>query len=272
MSFTHNTKRIVRLTGFKPGRLIRNLRRLPAYVSEYRQLRRQAQESSQPFELGDLFPVLDETTQPAGSASGHYFHQDLHVARLIRQRNPDRHIDVGSRIDGFVAHVAAFRDIDVIDVRQMASTTPGINFVCADLMQDLPSELLNATDSLSCLHAIEHFGLGRYGAPIDFEGHMKGIANLQRMLKPGGTLYLSTPITHRQRIEFNAHRVFTIPYLRTLFSPLFEIRSFAFVGDDGQLNTNVDAHGPQAACTFDLNYGCGIFELADRRHSAANAA
>ena len=37
-----------------------------------------------------------------------YFHQDFVVARKIFERNPRLHIDVGSRVDGFVAHVATF--------------------------------------------------------------------------------------------------------------------------------------------------------------------
>ena len=34
------------------------------------------------------------------------------------------------------------------------------------------------TDSLSCLHAIEHFGLGRYTDPIDINIHIKGLTTL----------------------------------------------------------------------------------------------
>lgn len=272
MSLRNNTGRLLKLSGFQPKRLMRNLRRLPAYVSDYRRLRQQARESDQDFAMGELFPILDEGSKPAGSATGHYFHQDLYVARRIHERNPRRHIDVGSRVDGFVAHVATFRDVEVIDVRPLASTTPGISFLCADLMQELPEDLQGATDSLSCLHAIEHFGLGRYGDPLDFNGHVKGLTNLHRMLEPGGTLYLSTPISCRQRIEFNAHRVFAVPRLCALLQPLFDIQAFAFVDDQGNLNTHVDVREPQAQHTWGLNYGCGIFELQDRRASAVRAA
>jgi len=272
MSLARNSSRLLKLTGFQPKRLLRNLKRLPGYLHDYRTIRAQSQKSSADFALSDLFPILDESAKPAGSACGHYFHQDLHVARLIRQRNPTRHIDVGSRVDGFVAHVAAFRDIEVVDVRSLTSTTPGITFLCADLMQELPPQLENATDSLSCLHVIEHFGLGRYGDPVDFEGHIKGLANLRRMLKPGGTLYLSTPISNRQRIEFNAHRVFSVPYLLSLLESDFALESFAYVGDDGQLRTPVDVTDAGMNDTWGLNYGCGIFELKDRRNCSAKAA
>ena len=62
-------------------------------------------------------------------------------------------------------------------------------------------------DSLSCLHVLEHFGLGRYGDPIDPNGYKTGFANLASLLRPGGRFYLSTPIG-QERVEFNANWVF----------------------------------------------------------------
>jgi len=53
--------------------------------------------------------MLTDRFDPGGDASGHYFHQDLIVARRIFERDPRKHVDVGSRIDGFVAHLAVFR-------------------------------------------------------------------------------------------------------------------------------------------------------------------
>ncbi|MEZ6065208.1 MAG: DUF268 domain-containing protein [Planctomycetaceae bacterium] len=261
MSLLQSTSRLIKLSGFRPKSLVRNLRRFPGYLAAYRALRRQAEASRQPFEFGSLFPILDEGNKPAGSANGHYFHQDLFVAGKVFAAQPQRHIDVGSRVDGFVAHVASFREVEAIDVRPLVSTTPNIQFLCADLMAELPPQLVGATDSLSCLHAIEHFGLGRYGDPLDFDGHIKGLRNLHRMLRTGGKLYLSTPIGRQQRIEFNAHRVFSIPYLLTLLAERFQIDSFAYVGDDGQLRRDVDVHAGEARETFGLTYGCGIFEL-----------
>ena len=124
-----------------------------------------------------LFPILNEYKEQAGTATGHYFHQDLLVASLIHEVNPKRHIDVGSRIDGFVAHVAAFRTIEVLDFRPLISCGhKQIKFMQADLMS-LGSHLFEITDSLSCLHALEHFGLGRYGDPINPNGHLIGFAD-----------------------------------------------------------------------------------------------
>ena len=140
------------------------------------------------------------------------------------------------------------------------------------MMAELPPSLVSATDSLSCLHAIEHFGLGRYGDPLQYEGHLRGLANLRRMLKPGGTLYLSTPISRKQRIEFNAHRVFRLPYLLNLFAGTFDLKSFSYVGDDENLYLDADPACSEARDTFGLRFGCGIFELIARPMTALKAA
>ena len=57
------------------------------------------------------YMILDEYNQNAGTTKYHYYHQDLLVTQFIHQKNPVRHIDIGSRIDGFVAHVASFREM-----------------------------------------------------------------------------------------------------------------------------------------------------------------
>lgn len=133
------------------------------------------------------------------------------MAQWIASARPDKHVDVGSRIDGFVAHVASFREIEVFDVRPISNQIPGVIFKQADFMKSSAAADSGTgngyCDSLSCLHALEHFGLGRYGDPVDVNGYEKGIANLAKLLKPQGKFYLSTPIG-RQRVEFNANWVF----------------------------------------------------------------
>jgi len=203
--------------------------------------------------ISELYPVLDEATQEAGGASGHYFHQDLLVAREIFKRNPRRHIDVGSSIYGFVSHVASFREIEVLDVRPLSPIPhPSIRFTQADLMH-LPQGYESICDSVSCLHALEHFGLGRYGDPIDPQGHLKGFRNLVRMLEPSGTFYLGIPIG-KPKICFNAHRVFA-PDEPLRWAPNgLNLEAFHYVDDTGNLYPSVSVD--QA---FHLTYGCGIY-------------
>jgi len=37
-------------------------------------------------------------------------------------------VDIGSRVDGFVAHVASFREIEVFDVRPISAQIPASSF------------------------------------------------------------------------------------------------------------------------------------------------
>lgn len=186
-------------------RFLRSLRSLPRFVRGWRNFRKHYSGRM------TLMPCLQDFFEEGGVTKSEYFWQDLLVARWIAAAKPEKHVDVGSRVDGFVAHVASFREIEVFDVRPITTTIPGVVFKQADLMHSMASVDLaregGYCDSLSCLHALEHFGLGRYGDPIDALGHAKGIANMAALLKPGGAFYLSTPIG-RERVEFNANRVF----------------------------------------------------------------
>lgn len=151
-----------------------------------------------------LQPCLHDWWEQAGAIESEYFWQDLFVARLIHQRRPDRHIDIGSRLDGFVAHLACFMDVEVFDVRKLDLQIPGVTFRQADMMD--PSRLPKAyASSVSCLHAIEHFGLGRYGDPIKNDGFELGLTSLSKILLPSGSLYLSCPVG-KNLVHFNAHR------------------------------------------------------------------
>lgn len=154
----------------------------------------------------ELTPCLHDWNEEGGVTKIEYFWQDLQVAQMIFAGKPEKHVDIGSRVDGFVAHVASFRSIEVLDIRPITSKIPGITFRQANLMEPM-TEMTNYCDSLSCLHALEHFGLGRYGDPIDPKGAERGLTNMARLLKNGGVLYLSVPIG-LDRVEFNANRVF----------------------------------------------------------------
>jgi SAM-dependent methyltransferase len=157
-----------------------------------------------------LMPCLHDRYEEGGTTKSEYFWQDLLVAREIYAAKPIKHVDIGSRVDGFVAHVASFRECEVFDVRPISTTVPGVMFRQADLMNAASLPMVSEggyCDSLSSLHAIEHFGLGRYGDPINPRGYQQGFANMAKLLKPGGTFYLSTPIG-QERVEFNANWVF----------------------------------------------------------------
>jgi hypothetical protein len=205
------------------------------------------------------YAIYDDYRAQAGTASGHYFHQDLLVATRIHKAAPRRHIDVGSRVDGFVAHVASFRSIEVLDIRPLDSSGHNnITFLQRDMMNNC-AELESICDSLSCLHALEHFGLGRYGDPINPLGHLQGFDSLHRMLEPDGHLYLSVPIG-RSGVHFNAHRVFDATEVPAWARGRFDLEHFDYVDDLGSLHQAVDPNQVPPG----LRLGCGIYTLRKR--------
>ena len=218
--------------------------------------------SAADFPMGRKYPRMADRFDDSGVASGQYFHQDLLVAQWIFAANPERHVDVGSRVDGFVAHVAAFRSIDVLDIRPVRSSATGITFHQRDIMvADAAWE--ECCDSLSCLHTIEHFGLGRYNDSVDPDGWRTGWHNLVRMVRPGGTVYLSTMIGP-QRIEFDAHRIFAVPTLLALVADTCDVVDVAYIDDIGELHIGADATSEEARRSFDCQSGCVIFRLTRR--------
>lgn len=260
MSLIRRLNDVLGAAGINPRTALFSLRGLSPYLRNKRTIENQYRNSGQEFPIGSLYPCLSNRFEPAGSAQGHYFHQDLHVAQLIYGTGPTKHVDVASRIDGFVAHVASFVPVEVFDFRPVRSSARNITFRQIDIMQKQP-DMEGYCDSLSCLHALEHFGLGRYGDPVDYYGYRTAWENITMMIVPGGTFYFSVPIGP-QRIEFDAHRVFALSFLmETMISPSFEIMSFAYVDDQGDMHFDEDPEGEAAANAFGNRYGCGIFEL-----------
>lgn len=237
----------------------KSIRGVPYFFRDWLKFKSLASNAEAKIPIKQIYPCLSDRFSTSGTARGHYFHQDLFVARKINTKNPELHVDVGSRVDGFVAHVASFRDIEVIDIRPLVSSVKSIKFIQADMMSSTGA-LVDYCDSLSSLHALEHFGLGRYGDPIDPDGHLHGLAQMHRMLKQGGSFYLSVPIGP-QRIEFNAHRVFSVAYILSIVADKFRVDAFSFVDDSGDLHTNVSLDSELVDNSYGCFFGCGIFEM-----------
>jgi hypothetical protein len=235
-----------------------SLKGLRRFWTDYRQITKMNIAAGEPWKIRANFPCLHDFYGPSGVARGHYFHQDLYIAQKIFQKNPIKHVDFGSRVDGFVAHVASFREIEVLDIRPLPQGIPSIVFHSCDLL-NVPAKFREYCDSLSCLHVLEHIGLGRYGDPIDIHGHSTGLLNLAQVLKPGGTLYLSMPFGV-ERIEYNAHRIFHLGAVRDLIERSFEIIDFAIVDDAGELHKNADLNSTVESSDH-YRFALAIFEM-----------
>jgi hypothetical protein len=237
--------------GFDVTRPFKFFKALPRYVKDYLNFKNNYKGSI------EILPCLHDWYEEGGNTKGEYFLQDLTVARLVENNKPKKHIDIGSSIEGFVAHVASFREIEVLDVRPITSEIPGIKFKQLDLSMPLPNEFLESYDSVSCLHALEHFGLGRYGDPIDVNGHEKGLKNISSLVSKGGTLYLSVPIG-KERVEFNANRVFdprNILDIAILCS--LKLDNFILIENSLVKNTNLDSD--TLSRLGNQRYALGIF-------------
>jgi SAM-dependent methyltransferase len=60
-------------------------------------------------------------------------------------------------------------------------------------------------DAVVMLGALEHFGLGFYGDPIDDDGDTKTMQNIARWLKPGGWVYFDVPCQPTYSVRPNRH-------------------------------------------------------------------
>jgi len=203
-----------------------------------------------------MWPVLYDRYGYAG-AIGNYFLQDLWAAKLIVKDGVKKHFDIGSRLDGFIAHLlAAEIDVTMIDVREFPGEVSGLHTIVDDAtsLYQLQDESI---DSLSALCSIEHFGLGRYGDTINPEACFECFANIQRKLKRGGKLYISLPVG-KERVEFNAHRVFYAETVINCFQTL-KLEEFSCAAD-GKIESNVNIHKYDAD-NHDGNYRYGLFRF-----------
>ncbi len=184
------------------------------------------------------FRCLVDKYEQAGQF-GSYFWQDLWAARLIYENKPDSHFDIGSRIDGFIGHLASFGcPTTLIDIRPLESNIPNVDYVCADATS-LSGVADASLGSISALCSLEHFGLGRYGDPIDPEACFKAMASIRRVLKPGGHLYLAVPIGY-EHLEYNAHRIFFAETIVDQFRDL-QLVELSAATDEGIIY-NIDVH------------------------------
>jgi hypothetical protein len=257
--FRGMNKKLLHALHLYPGKTKRGLRQLGWYRSQRDEFGRLLDgaglASDWPVES---FPILTDVYAGGGVASGHYFHQDLLVAQRVYRRAPDRHVDFGSRVDGFVAHLASFREVTFVDLRSIQSSVENITFLVGDIT-DPDRDLIGPADSVSCLHVIEHVGLGRYGDTLDPRGHEKALDALTDETSTGGVLYVSTPIA-RQRIAFNAHRIFDPRFVPEHLSERFELEAFHYVDDAGDLHRDASLTDEYPTLQ-EMTYGCGIYEL-----------
>ncbi len=231
------------------GRFLQDLRR-------YRGL-----EGAERIDPADLWPCLFDKTSDH-PVDWQYFYQDSWAARRVLNTRPPEHVDVGSRLD-FVGILSAFVRVTFIDIRPLRGCLSGMHTVGGSVLQ-LPLAD-GSVRSLSCLHVIEHVGLGRYGDPMDPAGSRKAASELARVLAPGGNLFLGVPVG-KERVCYNAHRVHSPRTILSYFDSL-DLVEFSCVVGDGRFLERADPLSTDLGCA-----ACGLFWFAKQRRSAMSMA
>lgn len=230
---------------------VRTLTAVPRFFSDWRRYQRLP--GSELLRVADADPrISDRLTRTPYDP--HYLHQAAWAAERIFAADPDEHVDVGSQLM-FVSVLAARLPVIFVDIRPPAVDIAKLQPMVGDILaMPFPD---GAVRSLSSLHVIEHVGLGRYGDDLNPAGSRQALAELERVLAPGGNLFLSLPIG-RPRVCFNAHRIHD-PREVAVSMDRLDLIEFSAVDDEGRLH--IDARVDQMA---GLRYGCGMFWFRGR--------
>lgn len=229
--------------------------RLRHFAREFEQFRDSATAAGSRFEMNwsDRYPCLDDRTTNT-AFDRHYVFHTAWAARVLAQSRPRKHVDIGSSLY-FAGITSAFIPTEFYDFRPAVLNLSNLTSMHADLMR-LPFGD-REVESLSCMHVVEHVGLGRYGDPMDPDGDLKAMRELQRVVAPSGSLLFVTPVG-KERIQFNAHRIYSYQRVREAFSEL-EIVQFSLIPDreaDGGL---IQDASPDLVSR--QRYACGCFWL-----------
>lgn len=229
------------------------------FTRDFQQFRALSSLADKRFQLqwADRYPCLNDKTSTTGFDK-HYIYHPAWAARILAKTKPALHVDISSTLY-FCSIASAFVPIKFYDYRPANLRLSNLSTGSANLLC-LPFEDVSI-ESLSCMHVVEHIGLGRYGDPLDPEGDLKAISELKRVIAPGGDLLFVVPVGGIPKIMFNAHRIYSYEQVIKYFADL-ELVEFALISDNPKLDDLIlDASNELVdECT----YGCGCFWFRKR--------
>ncbi len=196
----------------------------------------------------DFYPCIKDKTIST-SFDAHYVYHTAWAARKVSEINPPKHIDIASSLY-FSGIVSAFIPVDFYDYRPANLKLSNLSSQSCDLNKLSFAD--GSIQSLSCMHTIEHVGLGRYGDPIDAQGDIVSINELKRVVAINGSLLVVVPVG-KPKIEFNAHRIYSYEQIIEYFKG-FKLKEFSLVTDDADFIENANFQ-----LVKNQKYGCGCF-------------
>ncbi len=198
--------------------------------------------------FSDIYPCVRDKTLTT-HFDAHYIYHTAWAARKVKEIAPVFHTDISSSLY-FSGIVSAFVPVHFYDYRPAHLTLSNLTSEHADLTK---LSFKNASvNSLSCMHTVEHVGLGRYGDQIDASGDLKAIKELIRVLAKGGSLLFVVPVG-TPKIEFNAHRIYSYEQVMEYFKGL-TLKEFSLITDSGDFLEDADPKLVEKQ-----EYGCGCF-------------
>lgn len=228
--------------------------RMLGFAKEFRTFAalHRAQRSELPLAWSDRWPRLNDRTEHL-PFDAHYIYHTAWAARVLADTRPSLHIDISSL--AYLATIAsAFVPIEFYDYRPAGIVLPNLKCGAADLCRLPWSD--RTVESISCMHTIEHIGLGRYGDPLDVLGDRTALTELQRVVAPGGSLLVVVPVGS-PRVQYNAHRIYD-PQMIEDYLPELSLRNWALLKDDSSSGLVMQ---PTRELALQQRYGCGCFHF-----------
>jgi len=200
------------------------------------------------------YPCLNEDTASTGF-DPHYIYHVAWAIKKIFQARPKAHFDVSSSL-GFCTAISAFTDTTFLDIRAAALQLENLNCISGDLSDNI-SWKHRDLESLSCMHVVEHIGLGRYGDSLNVLSDIAAMEVLLSSVRSGGRLLFVVPVG-KAEIYFNAHRVYSASWIVNFFSRAFRLNEFYLIPPYQQM-------APMLNCDLiiadQFTYACGCFEF-----------
>jgi SAM-dependent methyltransferase len=231
-------------------RLILKLKNYFWFISTYKKYKKLADNRFK-IRWYNRYPCLSERTKYT-NYDKHYVYHTAWAARILKKINPTIHYDFSSDIR-FVTIISAFIPVRYYDIRPVKIHLSGIEPMAADLT-DLTFKS-NSLMSVSCMHVIEHIGLGRYGDPIDPNSDIKAVKELKRVLAKDGNLLFVVPVG-KQRLMFNAHRIYSYRMVIDMFKE-FKLIEFSLITHKEMESGLIK--NPTFSFINKQEYACGCF-------------